>query len=101
MKLSVSLRDDLVQRIDSAAFQLGVSRSAFLTMAANQYINALSDDGCCDCFTCNHSYVEDNRLSCDCSHNSYPMRQLVLLGALPCHFWEKNRKLVNERERTV
>ncbi|CRH84971.1 Ribbon-helix-helix protein%2C copG family [Chlamydia trachomatis] len=101
MKLSVSLRDDLVQRIDLAAPQLGLSRSAFLTMAVNQYLNSLSDDGCCDCFTCGHSYVEDNRLLCNCSHSGYPVRQLVLLGALPCNFWVKDGKLVNEIERTV
>ena len=101
MKLSVSLRDDLVQCIDAAVFRMGISRSAFLAMAANQYINSLSFDGCRDCLTCEHSDVEDDRLFCNRFQISYPVRQLALLCPYPCRSWEKNRKLVNEHERTI
>ena len=37
MKLSISLNDELVQRIDEYTKSMSISRSGFLAMAANQY----------------------------------------------------------------
>lgn len=39
MKLSISLEDDLVERIDSCAKKMSITRSGFLAIAANQYLN--------------------------------------------------------------
>lgn len=39
MKLSISLNDDLVKRIDEYTKSMSISRSGFLAMAANQYLN--------------------------------------------------------------
>lgn len=41
MKLSISLDDNLVQRIDSFAKGNSISRSGFLAMAATQYLNQM------------------------------------------------------------
>lgn len=41
MKLSISLDDNLVKRIDSFASGNSISRSGFLAMAATQYINQM------------------------------------------------------------
>ena len=41
MKLSISLDDNLVQRIDSFAHVNSISRSGFLAMAATQYLNQM------------------------------------------------------------
>ena len=41
MKLSISLDDNLVQRIDSFAKGNSISRSGFLAMAAAQYLNQM------------------------------------------------------------
>ena len=41
MKLSISLDDNLVQRIDSFAKVNSISRSGFLAMAATQYLNQM------------------------------------------------------------
>ena len=41
MKLSISLDDNLVQRIDSFANVNSISRSGFLAMAATQYLNQM------------------------------------------------------------
>lgn len=101
MKLNVSLRDDLLQRIDSAAYRMGINRSAFLTMAANQYLNSLTVDGCRDCLTCEHSDIKGDQIVCARFQLAFPVRQLALLCPYPCRSWEKNRKLVNESERTV
>lgn len=39
MKLSISLEDDLVKRIDTCAKSMSISRSGFLAIAATQYLN--------------------------------------------------------------
>lgn len=41
MKLSISLDNNLVQRIDSFAKGNSISRSGFLAMAATQYLNQM------------------------------------------------------------
>jgi metal-responsive CopG/Arc/MetJ family transcriptional regulator len=41
MKLSISLDDNLVQRIDSFSKGNSISRSGFLAMAATQYLNQM------------------------------------------------------------
>lgn len=41
MKLSISLDDNLVQRIDSFAKGNSISRSGFLAMASTQYLNQM------------------------------------------------------------
>ncbi|MBX3093684.1 MAG: ribbon-helix-helix protein, CopG family [Cryobacterium sp.] len=41
MKTAISLPDGLFERIDSAASELGLSRSAFLARAAEHYLHEL------------------------------------------------------------
>lgn len=102
MKVTINLRNDLLQRIDSTAERMSMSRSMFITMASVQYLRALTGNGCQDCYTCKHSDVGRNGLACEGLYNGLLIKNLALLGGVyPCPGWEKERKLVNERERTV
>ncbi len=45
MKTAISLPDDTFRRVDRAAKRLGVSRSEFFARAAENWLDALEDDG--------------------------------------------------------
>jgi metal-responsive CopG/Arc/MetJ family transcriptional regulator len=45
MKTAISLPDDTYRRVDRAAKRLGVSRSEFFARAAENWLDALEDDG--------------------------------------------------------
>ncbi len=45
MKTAISLPDDTFRRVDRAAKRLGVSRSEFFARAAENWLEALEDDG--------------------------------------------------------
>lgn len=96
------MRDDLLRRIDFTTERIGMKRSMFISMAIVQYLRALTDNGCQDCYTCKHSDVDRNGLVCKGLYSGLLIKRLALLGGVyPCPGWEKERKLVNEIERTV
>lgn len=102
MKVTMSLRDDLLRRIDSTAERFGMTRSMFISMASVQYLRALTGNGCQDCYTCKHSDVDSNGLVCKGLYSGLLIKSLALLGGVyPCPGWEKDGKLVDERERTI
>jgi len=45
VKTAISLPDDTYRRVDRAAKRLGVSRSEFFARAAENWLDALEDDG--------------------------------------------------------
>jgi metal-responsive CopG/Arc/MetJ family transcriptional regulator len=45
MKTAISLPDDTFRRVDRAAKRLGVSRSELFVRAAENWLDALEDDG--------------------------------------------------------
>lgn len=45
MKTAISLPDETFRRVDRAAKQLGVSRSELFARAAENWLDALEDDG--------------------------------------------------------
>ncbi|HWX44204.1 MAG TPA: ribbon-helix-helix protein, CopG family [Solirubrobacteraceae bacterium] len=45
MKTAISLPDDTYRRVDRAAKRMGVSRSEFFARAAENWLDALEDDG--------------------------------------------------------
>lgn len=45
MKTAISLPDGLFARVDAAAAQRGLSRSAFLAAAAERYLDVLASEG--------------------------------------------------------
>ena len=94
MKVTISLREDLLKRVDDASARMYINRSDFLSMACNQYLNALTSDGCRDCYTCRYSSVEIQGLVCRGLYNGFLIKKLALLGVQPCPCWEKDRKLV-------